>query len=71
MKKETKKLIAAGIVMALSCGAWGSVSAADNAAVAGEDKNVNSTYSDGKISGVSYGLQAKGMLQVSQKERYL
>lgn len=60
MKKETKKLIAAGIVMALSCGAWGSVSAADNAAVAGEDKNVNSTYSDGKISGVSYGLQAKG-----------
>lgn len=27
MKKETKKLIAAGIVMALSCGAWGSVSA--------------------------------------------
>lgn len=23
MKKETKKLIAAGIVMALSCGAWG------------------------------------------------
>lgn len=60
MKKETKKLIAAGIVMALSCGAWGSVSAADNAATKGEDKNVNSTYSDGKISGVSYGLQAKG-----------
>lgn len=29
MKKETKKLIAAGIVMALSCGAWGSVAAAD------------------------------------------
>lgn len=61
MKKETKKLIAAGIVMALSCGAWGSVSAADpNAATAGEDKNVNSTYSDGKISGVTYGLQATG-----------
>lgn len=62
MKKETKKLIAAGIVMALGCGAWGSVSAADNAAVAGEDKNVNSIYSDGKISvsGVSYGLQATG-----------
>lgn len=60
MKKETKKLIAAGIVMALSCGAWGSVSAADNAAVAGEDKNVNNIYSDGKISGVSYGLQATG-----------
>lgn len=60
MKKETKKLIAAGIVMALSCGAWGGVSAADNAATAGEDKNVNSIYSDGKISGVSYGLQATG-----------
>lgn len=60
MKKETKKLIAAGIVMALSCGAWGSVSAADNSAVAGEDKNVNSIYSDGKISGVTYGLQATG-----------
>ena len=29
MKKETKKLIAAGIVMALSCGAWGSVAAQD------------------------------------------
>lgn len=63
MKKETKKLIAAGIVMALSCGAWGSVSAADsasNAATAGEDKNVNSTYSDGKISNAYYGLQATG-----------
>lgn len=60
MKKETKKLIASGIVMALSCGAWGSVSAADNAAGAGEDKNVNSIYSDGKISGDSYGLQATG-----------
>lgn len=60
MKKETKKLIAAGIVMALSCGAWGSVSAADNAAVAGEDKNVNSTYLDGKIDAGYYGLKATG-----------
>ena len=65
MKKETKKLIAAGIVMALSCGAWGSVSAAapnaaPNVATAGEDKNVNSIYSDGKISGVSSGLEAEG-----------
>ena len=60
MKKETKKLIAAGIVMALSCGAWGSVSAADNAAGVGEDKNVNSIYSDGTISGFSYGLKAQG-----------
>lgn len=68
MKKETKKLIAAGIVMALSCGAWGSVSAAaPNAAIAGEDKNVNSTYSDGKISGVFYGLQATGNASSSKE----
>lgn len=61
MKKETKKLIAAGIVMALSCGAWGSVSAADpNVANPGEDKNVNSTYSDGKIDSGYYGLKATG-----------
>lgn len=52
MKKETKKLIAAGIVMALSCGAWGSVSAAGNGVIsAGEHtgesfvwKNVNEPY---------------------------
>ena len=57
MKKETKKLIAAGIVMALGCGVWGGVSAADPiAAVAVEDKNVNSIYSDGKISNAYYGL---------------
>lgn len=60
MKKETKKLIAAGIVMALSCGAGGSVSAADNAAGVGEDKNVNSIYSDGKIDAGYYGLKATG-----------
>lgn len=71
MKKETKKLIVAGIVMALSCSAWGSVSAADNAAdnavTAGEDKNVNSIYSDGKISNVYYGLNAKGDPSSSQE----
>ena len=67
MKKETKKLIAAGIVMALSCGAWGSVAAADNVAVAGEDKNVNSIYSDGKISNPSYGLQATGDVSNSKE----
>lgn len=61
MKKETKKLIAAGIVMALGCGAWGSVSAADpNVATKGEDKNVNSIYSDGKIDAGYYGLKATG-----------
>ncbi len=67
MKKETKKLIAAGIVMALSCGAWGSVSAADNAATAGEDINVNNIYSDGKISNVYYGLNATGDPASSQE----
>lgn len=52
MKKETKKLIAAGIVMALSCGAWGSVSAEGNGVIsAGEHtgesfvwKNVDEPY---------------------------
>ena len=40
MKKETKKLIAAGIVMALSCGAWGSVQATDyENVVIDSDKN--------------------------------
>ena len=40
MKKETKKLIAAGIVMALSCGAWGSVQATDyKNVVIDSDKN--------------------------------
>lgn len=68
MKKETKKLIATGIVMALSCGVWGSVSAANpNEAVAGEDKNVNSIYSDGKISGVYYGLKATGAASSSKE----
>lgn len=68
MKKETKKLIAAGIVMALGCGVWGGVSAADpNAAVAGEDKNVNSIYSDGKISNAYYGLKAEGDVSNSKE----
>lgn len=41
MKKETKKLIAAGIVMALSCGAWGSVSAQAGVTVNGTTENIN------------------------------
>ena len=51
-------LLAAGVV-----GMSGSALAAEskpNEAVAGEDKNVNATYSDGKISGVYYGLKATG-----------
>ena len=51
-------LLAAGIV-----GVSGSALAAEskpNEAVVGEDKNVNTTYSDGKISGVYYGLKATG-----------
>ena len=51
-------LLAAGVV-----GVSGSALAAEskpNEAVVGEDKNVNTTYSDGKISGVYYGLKATG-----------
>ena len=40
MKKETKKLIATGIVMALSCGAWGSVSALEKTYVNGGTKDL-------------------------------
>lgn len=43
MKKETKKLIAAGIVMALSCGAWGSVSAQAGVTANGTTENINGT----------------------------
>ena len=41
MKKETKKLIAAGIVMALSCGAWGSVSALEKNYVSAGSKDLS------------------------------
>lgn len=41
MKKETKKLIAAGIVMVLSCGAWGSVSALEKTYVNGGTKDLS------------------------------
>lgn len=41
MKKGTKKLIAAGIVMALSCGAWGSVSAQAGVTANGTTENIN------------------------------
>lgn len=41
MKKETKKLIAASIVMALSCGAWGSVSAQAGVTANGTTENIN------------------------------
>lgn len=41
MKKETKKLIAAGIVMALSCGAWGSVAALEKTYVNGGTKDLS------------------------------
>lgn len=41
MKKETKKLIVAGIVMALSCGAWGSVSALEKNYVSAGSKDLS------------------------------
>ena len=46
MKKETKKLIAAGIVMALGCGAWGSVSAQDCIKVTQESESKTITGTD-------------------------
>lgn len=46
MKKETKKLIAAGIVMALGCGAWGSVSAQDCIQVTQESESKTITGTD-------------------------
>lgn len=46
MKKETKKLIAAGIVMALGCGAWGSVSAQDCIKVTQESESKTITGSN-------------------------
>lgn len=58
-------LLAAGVV-----GVSGSALAAEskpNEAVAGEDKNVNTTYSDGKISGVSCGLKATGDASTSKE----
>ena len=58
-------LLAAGVV-----GVSGSALAAEskpNEAVAGEDKNVNATYSDGKISGVYYGLKATGDASTSKE----
>lgn len=41
MKKETKKLIAAGIVMALGCGAWESVSALEKNYVSAGSKDLS------------------------------
>ena len=58
-------LLAAGVV-----GMSGSALAAEskpNEAVAGEDKNVNTIYSDGKISGVYYGLKATGDASTSKE----
>lgn len=67
MKKETKKLIAAGIVMALSCGAWGSVSAEGSGVIsAGEHtgesfvwKNVDERYAVEADSSKSISITAK------------
>ena len=67
MKKETKKLIAAGIVMALSCGAWGSVSAEGSGVIsAGEHtgesfvwKNVDEPYAVEANSSKSISITAK------------
>ena len=66
MMKSNKCLarkILCGLLVAGVVGVSGSALAAEskpNEAVVGEDKNVNTTYSDGKISGVYYGLKATG-----------
>lgn len=63
MKKETKKLIAAGIVMMLGCAVCGSVSAASPygvKATSGQELNANTTYADGKIDRFTNGLYAEG-----------
>ena len=60
-------LLAAGVV-----GVSGSALAAEskpNEAIAGEDKNVNATYSDGKIDGVYYGLKATGNYSTSKEAK--
>ena len=73
MMKSSRALarkILCGILAAGVVGVSGSALAAEskpNEAVAGEDKNVNTTYSDGKISGVYCGLKATGDASTSKE----
>ena len=57
---KSNKALARKILCALLSGSALAAESKPNEAVVGEDKNVNTTYSDGKISGVYYGLKATG-----------
>lgn len=68
--KDLARKILCGLLAAGVVGLSGSALAAEskpNEAVAGEDKNVNTTYSDGKISGVYCGLKATGDASTSKE----
>ena len=72
MKKETKKLIAAGIVMALSCAAWGSVQAqkcvkADGTSVTITDSNVTFDKKDITSDSINTSIYTKNKGQVDIK----
>ena len=75
MMKSNKALarkILCGLLAAGVLGVSGSALAAEskpNEAIAGEDKNVNATYSDGKISGVYCGLKATGDSSTSKEAK--
>ncbi len=79
MKKETKKLMVAGIVMALSCAAWGSVQAEGDGAIAsgsyvGETftwKNINEPYAVEATKGGPISITAKSIdIQSTSDKNY-
>ena len=70
--KALARKILCGLLAAGVLGVSGSALAAEskpNEAIAGEDKNVNATYSDGKIDGVYYGLKATGDSSASKEAK--
>ena len=72
MKKETKKIIAAGIVMALSCATWGSVQAqecvtADGTSVTITDSNVTFDKKDITSGSIKTSIYTKSNGQVDIK----
>lgn len=70
--KALARKILCGLLAAGVLGVSGSALAAEskpNEAIAGEDKNVNATYSDGKISGVYCGLTARGDASSSKEAK--
>ena len=67
MKKETKKLMVAGIVMALSCAAWGSVQAADYTDVINNNINDIESNITNKDKSVSLTVNNKEVSITSEK----